>query len=136
MGVARLFFAAWPTPEVQQALHEIAGQAQRECGGRAVTARNIHLTLAFLGNVERARVPKFYAVAAGITGAPCDLVVDRVDYWRHNRILWAGVERCSDSLQALVADLCKGLRAIDFSLDERPYIPHITLLRNARRYWA
>ena len=130
---ARLFFAAWPTPAVQRALHRIAEHAQRECSGRAIAARNIHLTLAFLGNVDRGRMPQLDAVAAATTGAPCDLVVDRVEYWRRNRILWAGVERCPLPLPALVADLSSGLRAIGFSLDERPYVPHITLVRNARR---
>lgn len=132
-GPARLFFAAWPTPDVQDALHEIALQAQAECGGRAVTARNIHLTLAFLGNVDRARLPGLEALAAAVAGAPCDLVIDRIGYWRDNRILWAGVERCPEPLTALVAALCGALRAIDFRVDARPYVPHVTLLRNARR---
>ena len=131
--MARVFFAAWPAPEVQHALHEVARQAQRECGGRAIVARNVHLTLAFLGNIERARLPQLDAAAAGISGSPCELVIDRVEYWRHNRILWAGVERCPDPLQALVASLSTALRALGFKLDDRPYVPHVTLLRNARR---
>jgi 2'-5' RNA ligase len=88
---ARLFFAAWPAPEVQHALHRIGEEAQRVCGGRAIQERNIHLTLVFLGNVERVRLPQLKAIAAGIVAAPCDLTFDRVEYWRHNRILWAGV---------------------------------------------
>ena len=130
---ARLFFAAWPAPEVQHALHTIGEQAQRECGGRAIQERNIHLTLVFLGNVERVRLPQLKAIAAGIVAAPCDLTFDRVEYWRHNRILWVGVERCPASLLALVSALSGGLRAIGFEPDSRPYLPHITLLRDARR---
>ena len=130
---ARLFFAAWPTPEVQHALYGIAQRSHRECGGRAVAERNIHLTLVFLGNVERARLPQYETAAAGVVAAPCDLVVDRVEYWRHNRILWAGVERCPDSMRVLVAGLVAGLRTLDFKPDDRPYVPHVTLLRDARR---
>lgn len=133
METARLFFAAWPVPEIQQALHAVARQAREECGGRAIAARNVHLTLAFLGNIDRARMQQLDALAAGITGSQYELVIDRVEYWRHNRILWAGVQRCPDSVQALVANLCTALRGIGFKLDDRPYAPHITLLRNARR---
>src|SRR6185295_20153073 len=77
-GSARLFFAAWPEPGIQQALHELARRAQGECGGRAIAARKIHLTLAFLGSFERARLDALEALAAGIAGAPCDLVLTRV----------------------------------------------------------
>jgi 2'-5' RNA ligase len=130
---ARLFFAAWPAPEVQRALHETARQFQRECGGRAIQERNIHLTLAFLGNVERARLAELKAYATGVSGSYCNLSIDRVEYWRHNRILWAGTERCPDPLPALVAELSAGLRTLGHELDARPYVPHVTLLRDARR---
>ena len=132
-GTARLFFAAWPAPEVQHALHGIARQFQRECGGRTMAQRNIHLTLVFLGNVERARLPQFKSVAGAVTAPGCELVIDRVEYWRRNRVLWAGVERCPEALRSLVAGLAAGLRAVAFEPEDRPYVPHVTLLRDARR---
>jgi 2'-5' RNA ligase len=130
---ARLFFAAWPGPDVQDALHEIALQARNECGGRAIAARNIHLTLAFLGNVGRTRMAELEALAGATAGSSCDLVVDRIGFFRESRVVWAGVERCPDGLSALVSALSAALRAIEFRLDRRPYVPHATLLRNARR---
>ena len=130
---ARLFFAAWPDNGVQQALHAVALRARSECGGRAIAQRNIHLTLAFLGDVARERLVESQSVAAGSGGLRCDLAVDRLQYWKHNRILWAGVERCPQSLVELVGRLTADLRAGGFKLDERAYVPHITLLRNARR---
>jgi 2'-5' RNA ligase len=130
---ARLFFAAWPPAAVQETLHGAAQQARRECGGRAVAQRNIHATLAFLGNVPRERLAAIEAVAGGASASRFDLSVDRLQYWRHNRIVWAGVERCPEPMGTLVASLAAGLCAAGFRLDERPYILHITLLRNARR---
>jgi 2'-5' RNA ligase len=129
---ARLFFAAWPAAGVQETLHTVAQRAQRECGGRAVAQRNIHLTLAFLGNVPRDRLHQIEAVAGKVDGSRCDIEVDRLQYWKHNRILWAGVERCPESLAGLAEKLSEGLRAIGFKLDDRPYVLHITLVRNAR----
>jgi len=118
---------------VQRKLHAIAQQVRRECGGRAVAQDNVHLTLAFLGDVPRDRLHQIESVAGEISGSRCDLAVDRLQYWRHNRILWAGVERCPEPLAGLAGKLSVGLRAIGFKLDDRPYVLHITLLRNARR---
>lgn len=130
---ARLFFAAWPPRAVQETLHEIAQQARRECGGRAVAQGNIHATLAFLGNVSRERLATIETVAGQTRGSRSDLAIDRLEYWRHNRILWAGVGRCPEPLRELAARLAAGLRLSGFVLDERPYVLHVTLLRNARR---
>lgn len=132
-----MFFAAWPPPQVQQALGKLAQDIKRECGGRAIPAHNIHLTLAFLGDVRRDRMARLEEIAAAISVqrfAQCfELNVARVEYWRHNRIVWAGVEQCPGALQALAAGLEQALSPEGFRFDRRPYVPHITLLRDARR---
>jgi len=130
---ARLFFAVWPAPEIQRALGDLAQALRRDCGGRALPARNIHLTLVFLGNVERSRMARIEEIAAAVTAPSFELNVDRVEYWRHNRIVWAGVEHSPEALAALVARLAQPLTSEGFRFDERPYVPHITLLRDARR---
>jgi RNA 2',3'-cyclic 3'-phosphodiesterase len=130
---ARLFFAAWPGPAVQRALGDLGRSLQRECGGRAVPQHNIHLTLVFLGNVERALLHQLEVLAAATTATRFELRVGRAEYWRHNRIVWAGVEECPESLSVLVARLVEALAALGLRLDRRPYVPHITLVRDARR---
>ncbi len=67
---ARLFFAAWPPPEAQQALGDLAGRLKSECGGRALPARNIHLTLVESVPIEHARlyrVLRTWHQAAGVS---------------------------------------------------------------------
>ncbi len=130
---ARLFFAAWPAPEIQRSLGALARELERECGGRAVPDRNIHLTLVFLGNIGRDRLSRIESLAAAVTAARFDLSVDRVEYWRHNRIVWAGAEQCPPALRELVAQLGEALAGTGCSAERREYVPHITLLRNARR---
>jgi 2'-5' RNA ligase len=132
-GDARLFFAAWPAPEIQRALGGLGLALQRECGGRALPARNIHLTLVFLGDVARGRLADLQALAAETVAPSFHLDLDHVEYWRHNRVVWAGVARCPDALQLLVQRLEQCLSALSFRFDRRPYAPHVTLLRNARR---
>jgi len=132
-NTARLFFALWPDAGTQRALGALAQDFRRACGGRAVPAGNIHLTLVFLGDVERARQPRLEALAAGIRGTPFELVVETVEYWRHNRIVWAGTRGCPEALQELVTHLGQVLAVEGVQPEKRPYVPHITLLRNARR---
>jgi len=130
---ARLFFAAWPSPAFQDSLGNLAQDLKRECGGRAIPAHNIHLTLAFLGDVARGRMSRLEEIAAAISGQRFELNVSRVEYWRHNRIVWAGVTHCPGELQALAAGLERALSTEGFRFDRRPYVPHITLLRDAHR---
>lgn len=115
----------------------MAQDIKRECGGRAAPAHNIHLTLAFLGDVARGRMARLEEIAAAISVqrfAQCfELNVARVEYWRHNRIVWAGVEQCPGALRALATGLEQALSPEGFRFDRRPYVPHITLLRDARR---
>jgi RNA 2',3'-cyclic 3'-phosphodiesterase len=132
-GTARLFFAAWPGREVQQALGDLAQRLQSECGGRALPSRNIHLTLVFLGEVARDRMPRVEEIAAQVSAPPFELAVSRVEYWRHNRVIWAGVDSCPDVLRVLVDCLERALAEGGYSFDRRTYVPHVTLLRNARR---
>lgn len=128
----QLFFAAWPAPEIQEALGGVAQRVQHECGGQATPVHNIHLTLVFLGPVPHDRMTELETLAEKVSGQRFDLAVDRLDYWKHNRIAWAGVEQCPEALRALVGQLEKTLGAAGFRLDQRPYVPHVTLLREAR----
>lgn len=129
----RWFFAAWPDAATQRELGRWAQAAGRECGGRATRRENIHLTLVFLGNVAAARLDELKTAAAGIAGGCCELAVDRLGYWPHNRIVWAGTSVTPPSLESLAATLTQALATAGFAFDRRPYVPHVTLVRKARR---
>lgn len=130
---ARLFFALWPDEGARAALAKLAHFLHVECGGRLMLAGNIHLTLAFLGNVPGGRIAELHALATAVA-APCfDLNIDTLTYWRHNRIVWAGTRECPAALRDLVAQLARALRTAGFRCEEREYAPHVTLLRDARR---
>jgi 2'-5' RNA ligase len=129
----RLFFALWPDDAPRAALGRLAQALHRDCGGRAMATRNIHLTLVFLGNIVADRVPDLRAIADAIIAPRFDMAVDSIGYWRHNRLVWAGPQACPDALRALVAALEGSLKKSGFHCDERPYAAHITLLRDVRR---
>ncbi len=131
-GASRVFFALWPAPELQREFSALAEELRRTSGGRATDPRNMHLTLVFVGDVARERLAELEAAAASIECGPFALDVDRVEYWPGNDIVWAGVSRCPEQLEELVAELGDTLRLRDFRFDAREYVPHVTLLRHAR----
>lgn len=130
---ARLFFALWPDAAARARLSAWAGIAHAAVGGRMTAAANLHVTLFFLGAVERARIAALEAAAETVAGPPFALTFDRVGYWRHNRIVWAGAQASPPALIALEASLRSALARAGWAGDDRPYQPHVTLVRNAVR---
>ena len=131
----RLFFALWPPEELAQTLAEQARLLARQYGGRATRQETIHLTLAFLGEVEEARLPLVLQAAQAVSAAPFALTVDRLDFWRHNRLLWAGCSDPAPGLLVLVEFLRERLRALSITCDEaQRFTPHLTLVRKVSAY--
>lgn len=128
----RLFFALWPQPDCAGALEQKAVLARQQCGGRLMDRDTLHLTLAFLGQVEEQRIPEICALASTVKLAGFTLILDQLGYWHHNRILWAGSTSPPSGLFSLANHLQGALRSADFMLDDRPFQAHVTLLRNAR----
>lgn len=128
---ARLFFALWPNAAVANELDQAAKRLHEMCGGRRTRAETIHLTLAFLGEVELDRVDELLALAGGIHVPSFTLRLTRFGWWPHNRIVWAASEETPRELAQLVDALQERLREAGFEFDAKPFVPHITLLRKA-----
>ena len=117
---------------MRDALFRIAQELHRSCGGRITPRDNLHLTLVFLGNVERARIARLKEIAAQPRIECFDLEFGAIGYFRHNRIAWAAPLAVPAPLAELVAALEQPLADDGFELDRRKYVPHITFLRDAR----
>jgi RNA 2',3'-cyclic 3'-phosphodiesterase len=122
----RLFFALWPPRETARALHEWAKGLE----GRATPAEKIHLTLAFLGGVEPA---KLAAAAKKVQAQAFELPVDTAKYWRDNHIVWVGPREMPEGLRVLVERLHFALYRAEFILERRAFAAHVTLVRKARK---
>ena len=127
----RLFFSIWPPPAQTQRLAALAGDCVRRFGGVAMRQDTIHLTLAFLGEVPATRLPELLARVAAVRTTGFELCIDRLGYWRHNRLLWAGCTKPPEGLLTLAADLRKVLDEVGIPLDDaaRRFTPHLTLAR-------
>lgn len=73
------------------------------------------------------------SVAADTPWPGAVLSLDRIGYWNRSRIIWAGSRDGSAALSALAEGLRDRLRRFGFRIEERPFVPHVTLYRNAGR---
>jgi 2'-5' RNA ligase len=128
----RLFFALWPDEGVRAQLAGWARALHAVCGGRPTRAENLHLTLAFLGSVEDARVADVERSADEVAPRAASLVLDTPGYWKHNRIAWAGASAVPEELEAFVAELRGALARSGIAFDSKAFVSHVTLLRDAR----
>ena len=93
---------------------------------------SLHLTLVFVGAVSPDQLGVLQEVAGKIRSEPFDLRLDRVGCWPHNRIVWVGCSKLPTRQHRLSDALTSGLEQAGFVLDKRPFVPHVTLVRNAR----
>ena len=131
---ARVFFALWPDPEVRGALDLLARDCAARTGGRAPDPANLHVTLAFIGNVDAGGVVVLREIGsnAAAAAAPFRLILDRIGAFHKQEIVWLGCSGMSKPMQALADRLFSQLGAAGFSLEPRPFRPHVTLARRAR----
>ena len=108
-------------------------QAQAAVGGRAMQSRNLHMTLVFLGDTRGDQIPAIQNAAALVKFEPCMIKLDCCAYWKHNRIVWAGGDAPAP-LQDAVRQLREALTAADVDFDVKPFVPHVTLLRDVRSF--
>lgn len=132
MSRARLFFALWPDRATRRSLAQWQQALQPICGGRAMHIDDVHLTLAFLGDTPLELLDPVKCVGADVNGSPFTLRIDQAQYWRHNKIVWAGAAEIPTALEPVVDDLRERLTQASIPFDPKPFVPHITLFRNAR----
>jgi RNA 2',3'-cyclic 3'-phosphodiesterase len=73
------------------------------------------------------------AIAAEVRGTRFALELDRVGSFRRARVAWVGCDSPPESIVALQAALSQRLRAAGFDLQDRPFAPHVTLVRKTLR---
>jgi 2'-5' RNA ligase len=129
----RLFFALWPGEAVRRALAGVAGPLAQLASGRPVPAANLHLTLAFLGEVAADRIVDLHEAAGTVRVARFEVVLDQVGSFRAARVAWAGASRMPAALASLQSSLDAALRARGFKLEDRAFAAHVTLARKIEK---
>ncbi|SDL51524.1 2'-5' RNA ligase [Modicisalibacter muralis] len=129
----RLFFALWPDDALRGRLAALARDTQRDCGGRPTAPAKLHLTLAFIGDVAPESADALAALTATLPCPGGEWTLDRLGHFRRGGIAWAGSQAPSPPLEALNRQLCRALVSLDLATPSQRFLPHVTLLRQARR---
>ena len=127
----RVFYALWPERALAEQLAEHATVLHAAVGGRVTQTDSIHLTLAFLGDVEATRLDELLRPPAIVTADRFALSLERLGAWNHNGIGWVAPAVTPAPLADLQAHLSDWLESIGFMLEKRAFKPHVTLLRKA-----
>ena len=124
----RLFLAVPLSPSVREALCTAQADLRRQGRGSFPPPKNLHLTLAFLG--ETSDLDGARAALAAVSCRPFSLAVGG-PLGRFGDLWWAGV-RADPALEELAVSLQADLRSRGFCQEDRPWLPHITLVRRWR----
>jgi 2'-5' RNA ligase len=129
----RIFFALWPDAATRARLAEIAARIPLARPARAVPDYNLHLTLHFVGNVDRADADCMRRQARTVGGEVFELTIDSCGHFGRARVGWLGTTRIPGALLNLQRDLGLGLLACGFDPETRAYNPHVTVARKLNR---
>ncbi|MEE8219131.1 MAG: RNA 2',3'-cyclic phosphodiesterase [bacterium] len=134
-GTIRAFIAVDVPPPVQEALGELQ-RAMEEAGLKArwIRPQDVHVTLAFLGNVPAEQVPELRAAMeeAAQGAGPMEVRVGGVGAFpneRWPRVIWVGFEEPTGGLAALHKRLEAALVPLGYEPEDRPFRPHLTVAR-------
>jgi len=131
--VQRLFFALWPGAALRRALYDLGQRMREEAGGRVVAANRIHMTLVFLGDIPVARTGELYAVGDALHAGKFELVLTQTGTWKRSAVGWIAPAMLPGALEQLVVAMRHHLLEAEFRIEQRPFTPHVTLLRDVRR---
>lgn len=140
----RLFFAldataqAKPLLAIQQQLLRDVGHPESNSKPSPVSAENLHLTLLFLGNQPMSQIPRLSQQAGRVVEAlattPFSLQLDHLGLFPKAKVAWIAPSQPPEPLLQLEAQLRRAVAALGISVEERPYRPHVTLLRKATSF--
>lgn len=124
----RLFIALTPPPAVSHALLDLQEGIP---GARWVDSDNFHLTLRFVGEVDRHEAADLETALEGFAFEPFTMRIASVGHFegkRRAKAIWAGVapSPALDDLQHRTELAC---RRAGLAPETRKFIPHVTLAR-------
>jgi len=123
----RLFVAIRPTEDIRDLLLDAMDDS---ADFRWQSEEQLHLTLRFVGEVDRPMADDLAAELGRIHSAPFDLRINGTGRFeqRSSGALWAGVEP-REAVAALAAKVERACIVVGLEPERRVFHPHITLAR-------
>lgn len=99
-----------------------------------VEPRNLHLTLKFLGEIDKRKLPTLTEALTRCVAAfaPFPFWLEGVGTFprpEHPRVIWVGVSEGKENLIKLAQAVEKVCNSLGFTTEERPFSPHLTIGR-------
>jgi 2'-5' RNA ligase len=126
----RLFVAIRPPAAIRERLLATAGGVPN---ARWQDDDQLHITLRFIGEVDRHQAEDIAAALGGVSHPPFAIELSGVGSFsnRGRGALWAGVTP-HDELKALHKKVDQACRRVGVEPDNRAYLPHLTIARLGR----
>ena len=121
----RLFTALCFDEETKNALFAAGKAAEISSEGNFSPKENLHLTLVFIGETEKAEEIK--TALSKIEFPAFEFKISGTGFFEKG-IFWAGTEE-NENLKNLRKEISERLENLGFEPEEREYVPHITLAR-------
>ncbi len=128
----RLFFGIYPPESVQHeaaAIRDRVKEKLRDDRAKWTKTAQLHVTLQFLGDHDTDA--EAIAAAREVSHAPFRIALSGIGDFGH--VYFVGVADAAP-LIALAHDLGAALKRHGFTLDDRPYHPHLTIARVRRAH--
>lgn len=127
----RLFVAIRPPREIRELLLATMGGVS---GARWQSDDQLHLTLRFIGEVDRHLASDVLAALGGVHQPRFEIALNGIGAFERRgqpESVWAGIAP-HEPLKALHKKVDQALGRVGVAPDERAYLPHITLARMKR----
>lgn len=126
---ARYFFALWPNLTLAKRLQQLILSLPHSFSKSIVHLEDIHLTLAYVGNVSLEALERIKQYASRIEIEPFEVIINELNHWPKARSCWLGLNHPPATLYALAyqLELCK--IASGCLPEKKAYIPHLTMVK-------
>ncbi|GAB3283250.1 RNA 2',3'-cyclic phosphodiesterase [Parahaliea aestuarii] len=132
----RVFFGIEPDQPTALAIDDWR-ERQFSAAARPVPLANLHLTLAFGGELPLAAIDELCdRVDAWLSDEPpgaAQLLLDQTGFWPGNGIYWLGPSHWPDALDRQAGKLRQLLASAGARRDRQRFQPHITLFRRCEQ---
>ena len=125
----RLFFAAMPDPVAREQIAAASRSLSLEPGARRVPHKNLHMTLAFVGDVAASQLPIMLKVGAAQKERAFSITFDEYHYWPKAGVIVAAARSVPAELSRLWRQLHRELAGHSRALESERLRPHVTLAR-------
>ena len=133
-GRVRAFIGVELAPELSAAIHNSA-MALSMPGVSIVQKENLHITLAFLGDITAQTLERIVSVLSSLEVSKFPITVRGFGAFgaKSPRIVYARIEEGSKELINIYNRILPSLKDLGIPTEERAYSPHITVARLHRR---